>query len=347
MARVTLKAIAEVAGVTTAAVSMALRNHPRIGEATRGRIQKIAKELGYQANPYVTTLMTHVRKARPVTLHSTLAMLHTFPENVLWSKNEPSRRLVAGIRNRAGQLGFGTEMFWYYEPKITPQRLSRILRARGIRGLIIMPWPQHAPTLELDWPWFASATINYNVQGPRLHGVAEDFFGNVRLAYEEIWRRGCRRIGFVCKAYHELESRHRLLAAYTRLVQLHRDQGAADIEPLLLADWQKAPVLEWYERWKPDAIITLDWDLGRWFPQSGVKVPEELSILLVNQCPNFAIFSGVDPNYELLGAAAVDLVAEQIYHNERGLPVSQKEVLVRGRWQEGTQVRAAPPLIGS
>jgi LacI family transcriptional regulator len=323
MGKVTLQMIAKDAGVSAAAVSMALRNHPRIGVKTRERVQAIAKRLGYQANPYVTALMAHVRQSRPVTLHSSLAMIHTFPEKVMWTKNEPSRRLVRGIRERATQLGFGVEMFWYYEPKITPARLSRILRTRGVSGVIFLPWPQHTPTLELDWKWFAAATINYNVQGPALHGVAEDFFGNVRLAFDELWRRGCRRIGFVCKEYHEPESRYRLVAAYMRLLSLYREAGAADIEVLAL----------------PDAIITLDWDLGRWFPQAGVCVPEKLSIVLVNQCPNFPIFSGIDPNHELLGAAAVDLIAEQINNNETGLPISPKEVLVRGRWAEGTQVR--------
>lgn len=341
MGRVTLNMIAEEAGVTAAAVSMALRNHPRIGAGTRERIQGIAARMGYQANPYVTALMAHVRQARPVTMHSSLAMIHTFPEKVSWSNNEPSRRLVAGIRERGMQLGFGAEMFWYYEPKITPARLSRILRARGIRGVIFLPWPQHTPKLELDWRWFAAATINCNVSGAGLHAVTEDFFGNVGLAFEELWRRGCRRIGFVCKAYHEPESRHRLVAAYMRLLSLYRPKGAARIEALVLEDWRKEPVLAWHARWRPDAIITLDWDLGRWFPQAGVRVPEELSIVLVNQCPNFPMFSGINPNYELLGAAAVDLIAEQINNNETGLPRSPKEVLVRGSWEEGEQVRPA------
>ena len=339
--KVTLQMIAAEASLSTAAVSMALRHHPRIGAETRKRVHEIARRMGYQANPYVTALMTHIRRARPVTMHSSLAMIHTFPEKVLWTSNEPTRRLINGIRQRAEQLGFDAELFWYYEPGISPARLSRILRSRGIRGVIFLPWPQHTPTLELDWKWFAAATINYNVQEPALHGVAEDFFGNVRQAFVELWRRGCRRIGFVCKAYHEPESRYRLVAAYMRMISLYREAGAADIEVLTLADWRKEPVLAWYERWRPDAIITLDWDLGRWFPQSGMRVPEELSIVLVNQCPRFPMFSGVDPNYEFLGAAAVDLVAEQINNNETGLPVSPKEVLVHGRWAEGTQVRPA------
>eukprot|EP01035_Chromulina_nebulosa_P029894 gene29894-39673_t len=54
---VTMKSIAAQAGVTQATVSMCLANNPRIPAATRERIQALAKKLGYQPNPYVSTLM--------------------------------------------------------------------------------------------------------------------------------------------------------------------------------------------------------------------------------------------------------------------------------------------------
>jgi len=42
---VTLKDIAECAGVTSATVSMVINNKPNISEATRKKVMKIAKEL--------------------------------------------------------------------------------------------------------------------------------------------------------------------------------------------------------------------------------------------------------------------------------------------------------------
>ena len=42
-----------------------------------------------------------------------------------------------------------------------------------------------------------------------------------------------------------------------------------------------------------------------------------------------------------LGAAAIDLVAEQLNHNERGLPENVKRVLLPGRWFEGRSLRPA------
>lgn len=46
----TIRDVAQQAGVSTATVSLALAGHPRIPEATRQRIQSVARELGYAPN---------------------------------------------------------------------------------------------------------------------------------------------------------------------------------------------------------------------------------------------------------------------------------------------------------
>jgi len=55
---VSLKRIAELAGVSVGTVSMALRDHPRVAAATRQRVQEIARELGYEAGGVGRALAT-------------------------------------------------------------------------------------------------------------------------------------------------------------------------------------------------------------------------------------------------------------------------------------------------
>jgi len=55
---VTLKDIAECAGVTSATVSMVINNKPNISEATRKKVMKIAKELNYYPNVIARGLAT-------------------------------------------------------------------------------------------------------------------------------------------------------------------------------------------------------------------------------------------------------------------------------------------------
>lgn len=57
--------IAAEAGVSRAAVSMALRNHPRIPQPTRERIQSIANKLGWKPNPLLAEAMNAIRAGQP------------------------------------------------------------------------------------------------------------------------------------------------------------------------------------------------------------------------------------------------------------------------------------------
>ena len=56
--RVTLQQIAETLGVSTATVSLALRASPLVAEATREKVQAVARELGYVYNRSAASLRT-------------------------------------------------------------------------------------------------------------------------------------------------------------------------------------------------------------------------------------------------------------------------------------------------
>lgn len=59
--RVSIKDVAESAGVSTATVSRALRGHPKVAPTTRNRIIEIAKNLGYIPSAAAAALATGVR----------------------------------------------------------------------------------------------------------------------------------------------------------------------------------------------------------------------------------------------------------------------------------------------
>ena len=56
--KVTIKELAEKAGVSKTAVSFAFNNPKRISEETYNRIMKIAKEIGYSPDPLARILAT-------------------------------------------------------------------------------------------------------------------------------------------------------------------------------------------------------------------------------------------------------------------------------------------------
>ncbi|MCX7869398.1 MAG: LacI family DNA-binding transcriptional regulator, partial [Terrimicrobiaceae bacterium] len=68
--------IARAAGVGKATVSLALRDDPRLRPETRARIQRVARELGYQRNAVVANLMAQLRASRDPKFQATLALLN-------------------------------------------------------------------------------------------------------------------------------------------------------------------------------------------------------------------------------------------------------------------------------
>ena len=53
-----LEDLAQITGLSKAAVSMALRDHPRVSEETRKRVKRLASEMGYEANAHARSLST-------------------------------------------------------------------------------------------------------------------------------------------------------------------------------------------------------------------------------------------------------------------------------------------------
>src|SRR4051812_2995996 len=88
--RVTMKQVAAHAGVTQATVSLSLANHPRISAATRAAVQAVARQLGYQTNPFVAALMRSRRRGRPLPGRPVLAMVCLYDRADGW-RNHPAR----------------------------------------------------------------------------------------------------------------------------------------------------------------------------------------------------------------------------------------------------------------
>jgi hypothetical protein len=138
---VTMKTIALQAGVTQATVSLSLANNPRISVATRGRIHALAKKLGYQPNPYVSTLMRVRRQGKPLGDKPVLALVCAQHTADGW-RTHPSltiRQMRDGAFERATLRGYQAQEFWLHRDGMSNERFSEMLYARGIRGLLLSP----------------------------------------------------------------------------------------------------------------------------------------------------------------------------------------------------------------
>jgi LacI family transcriptional regulator len=106
-----MSVIAGQAGVSKNTVSLALRHDPQIPAATRARIERIARRLGYAKNPVVAQLMTELRKAHPSGYRRTFALLNANMDPQAFVRHPTIPAYVAGCRRRAALHGCTLDEF--------------------------------------------------------------------------------------------------------------------------------------------------------------------------------------------------------------------------------------------
>lgn len=328
--------VAKAAGVSQTAVSLALRNHPSIPERTRERIKAIAEEMGYRPNPYVSALMKQVRRRRRVVERPTIAYVTSHPDKDGWRDRGVFRRNFAGACRRAAELGYKVEEVWLKEPGMNGDRLSKILWTRSIDGVIVAPLPQGRGHVHLQWERFAAATINYSLVRPRLHRAAYHQMHSFSLAVRRLTKMGYGRIGMAMPSEADARADNAWMASFL----LHRERlGAQDRWAVLVAeDWNEGVFRDWFRRSRPDVVLSTDLEAKRWMDEAGARVPEDVGFVYMEWGEDESECAGIRQNARLVGAAAVDLVVEQLEHNERGIPDHPKVVLVGGEWIDGDTV---------
>ena len=341
--RITMRHVAERAGVTQATVSMALANHPRIAAETRARIRALAERMGYQPNAYISGRMRARRRRRPVQDRPVLALVSPFPTEDGWrvAPAPTVRQMREGALERAAERGYNAQEFWLHRDEMDNKRFSEILRSRGIHGVLVGPVPAGAPPPQLAWEHFAAVCLSTPFPGLNLMTVCNDhYFSSLRVV-QECHRRGYRRPGLVLLRSHQGRFHGRWEAG---LLFGQRDLPAiTPAAPLLLDDWGDAATLAaWAAREQPDVVITPGAEaLLPVMHQLGWKVPGTLGLAGLGLSSREQRCAGIFQNGRLIGATGVDALIAMMERNERGLPEQGRTLMVEGIWHGGETLRAA------
>lgn len=339
MSPVTLKDIAARAGVSKMTVSLALRGHPHSAAATRDRIRQLADEMGYRPNPLLAASMAYLRAGRRSSYAGTIAFLGHGESPDRNGTNTQSRRIYAGAERRTEALGYRIEWFSLASDQLDGARLTEILKARGIVGVVVAADGLLAPNRRLEWSQFALAAVGRTDVGSELHRTAGDYYRAVREACQRCRERGYRRIGFATTREHDTahQSLHR-----SALLGCQADWRKADHVPVLVADeWTPRRFLAWVRQHRPEVVLCSSDPPVRWLQDAGYRIPQDIGFIRPHVSTRELGIAGFLFDEAELGAAAIDLVVEQLNHNERGLPRLVKRVLLPGRWFEGKSLRSA------
>jgi LacI family transcriptional regulator len=337
---VTMQMIADQAGVSRMAVSLALRNSPKISPATRKRIREIAERLGYRPNPLVSALMTQLRDIRRVPRPTTIAYVTAHPTPDGWRRPGPFTEFYEGAKARAEALGYTLEEWWAANPAMTHQRLGDILYNRNIHGVLVAPLPAGGSTLGLDWSRFAASTIAFSLAEPALHRASNDQYQSISVALQELVKLGYQRIGMAITEEQDVRVQRKWSAGY-----LVHQQSIAPAQriPALLTDVSfPQRFTEWYEEHQPDAVLTQEPRCIEYLGRIGKQVPRDVGFAHLALTESDIGLAGINQNGRLVGASAIDLIDGQLRRNERGLASTPKTVLIQGHWVAGPTVRQVP-----
>lgn len=337
--RVSQRDLAKIVGVSPMTVSLALRHHPSIPEATRDRIIKLAEEHHYQPDAALAALNAYRIAQSPACFHGTLGWLTSFPTKSGWKEMIQVDGYYEGICQRAEELGYRIGEFWTKEQGLNAKRASQILMARNVQGLIVAPHPTPLGEIDLEWEQFSAVALGYSLHRPRLHVVMNHQFRNMKRAAECLYELGYRRIGLAIPSDERID--HNYLGGFF-VAQWDFPPEAKRLPPLIDQTFSQETFLTWFKHTTPDAVIvsaTTAYKVIDWLNEINLRVPEDIGLAVASVPYTDNFISGIDEKACAVGRQAVDYVVGMIHRNERGVPGQASSVLLEGVWKDAKTTR--------
>ncbi len=336
--RPSLRDIARALGLSHVAVSLALRDSPRVSAVRRAEVKAMAEKLGYRPDPMLASLVAYRQGKRHAGIRACLGWINQWEDPAELRSLKEFDNYWLGARETAERLGYNLEEF-RWPPGRPGRRLQSILETRGVRGLLIPPHRGGLVLPDFEWDKFSLVRFGASVKNVAAHSVTSDQAHCARIAYENVLARGYRRIGYVSERVLERNTRGHFREGYLNA----REELAVRsrrLETLILssdAKAQREELRSWLEKEKPDAIVTTFSSLRSALSGLGLGVPGDVAVATTSVLDgNFD--AGADQNSHEIGRVAASTLASLILENERGIPRYQRRILVEGRWVDGASV---------
>ncbi|MEC7906408.1 MAG: LacI family DNA-binding transcriptional regulator [Verrucomicrobiota bacterium] len=333
--RPTLKDVALRAELSVAAVSMALRDHASIPESTCERVRKIAAELGYAPDPALSALAAHRNNLRVRSDFSVIGLISNWKERDGWTRLKSAQEVIEGAKARALQLGYTLQHLWAGEDGLSPKRFSQILKARGIRSIILAPFEEYENSFELDWDAFSVVTIEKPARYPHFHHIMQNQYSDYLLCWEKLRSRGYTRVGLVVRSDLADRASHQWEAAHS-YAQSQTESRLDPIPILNLGKSQKADTIRtWLHRYRPQAVISRCDYFFEAAEAEGIEVPEDVAYVSLNISDDRSGVSGIYQHRKTMGATAIDVLNSLLQRNQRGPNEVSIGTQIDGSWRKG------------
>jgi LacI family transcriptional regulator len=321
-----MKDIARDLGVSVMTVSKALRSHSDIGEETKLRVFKGARELNYRPNLIARGLVA--RRSYMIGLIIPDLMQSFFAE------------VAKGIARIFEPLGYQIVMSSSEQNPTTELREIELLLDRSVDGLILASAHVHARgelIKKLQGAQIPHVLIDHMPTGFEGHfvGVKDERIG--MMATEHLIETGCHRIAHLrvpansagvgqLRGYRRALVKHGLDARADCVVQCHQEDrvGYQGMRKLL----QLSP--------RPDGVFCFNDPVGagaiKAILEAGLKVPEDIAVIGAGNVHYSDLLrvplSTIDMSSSLIGGTAANLLKECI---ESKNAISPRRILITPR----------------
>lgn len=315
MGKITIRDIADRAGVCIATVSRVINNKDNVLPETRQRVLELIERTGYHPNAMGRGLV--LRRSQNILLeHFNLAD----PYCVALSESISNHCQAIGCR----MLLAGCKA----DPNLEAEHLRRV-RDGSVDGLIISPLPvPNNITLfrDLAKSRFPLVVMDNDVPGVKLNCVKYDDRAAARMAVDYLLEKGHRRIAFIQRSlgFHTVDDRRQSYLDSHRKRRLPVNPDYIITMPNALGDWSGDDferVLTMPDR--PTAFLTENEHVAvvcmNFLLRAGVRIPDDIAVVAIGDALLDALvpvpLTAVSLHPEQAALKAVSLLAELIEHS--------------------------------
>jgi DNA-binding LacI/PurR family transcriptional regulator len=331
--RITIKDVAQAAGVSTQTVSRVMNKFSYVSEETRQRVEAVVEQLGYRPS----TLARSLIQQRSYTLGIvTFGLKHIGPS-----------RTLNGIADKADELGFMLLMkeLGNFNASRADDVIDSLL-ARQVDGILWL-----APEIADNHIWIDErmqeipVPVLFMAMRPRdgMHSLGIDNFQGAVMATKHLLGCGRKKIGHISGplGWWEADERKRgwletLNAAGLNPREQHCVEGnwsSASGEQAFIQLLQSFPDM--------DAVFVANDQMSlsvlRESCRRGMSVPEQLTVIGFDNIPESAYFypslTTISQDFQSLGEQAVQSVVEMIQARQ-----GNQSVVVQSRFVQPTLV---------
>jgi len=294
--------------------------------------------MGYKPDPRLAELMYYLQQPGKAEAGETLAyVVVTNAEQKLEKQLQRHERNFLGAKDRATELGYQFKVFELKRPDMQDHTLDRILYSRGIRGILLAPFPHPKGKITFNWDRYSVVRIAYTIEEPKANRISGHHFYNAYLAIRKLREAGYRRIGMVLNPALNERTNHLWRAAFADYIIT---LGDLDMQTGLHMLSGRDSLIEWFHNYHPDALIGEETDdILDIFASAGIHSPDDYGYARLGRLENENQYAGIINQRYRIGQIAADTLAAMIAQNEKGIPPSPKTIMIDGKWRSGPTIR--------